>query len=135
MVTPYFSKLLIDRCTRRATPRDEILVLGTLAFGIGSTVIGAIRGPHHLHHGVPLQRTSLLFFNHLQHLTARFFDEHRVGEIMSRFADVRSSLSSVSKVFETIFVNGTYLVLVPPSFMLQWKLAVVALVRCRSPCW
>jgi ABC-type bacteriocin/lantibiotic exporter with double-glycine peptidase domain len=131
MVTPYFSKLLIDQVyPSRNTTLMEILVLGTLAFGIGSTVIGAIRGYFTTYTTAYLSNaTSLLFFNHLQHLTARFFDEHRVGEVMSRFADVRSSLSSVSKVFETIFVNGTYLVLVPPFlFMLQWKLALVALV-------
>jgi ABC-type bacteriocin/lantibiotic exporter with double-glycine peptidase domain len=131
MVTPYLSKLLIDEVypTRNITLM-HVLVGGVLAITVASTVMGGIRGyfttftTSHLSNA-----TSLLFFNHLQHLRARFFDEHRVGEIMSRFGDVRSSLQSVSKVFETLFVNGAYLLLVPPFlFLLQWKLAIVALI-------
>ncbi len=97
---------------------------------VSQAVMGAIRAyftnytTSHLSNA-----TSLLFFNHLLHLRTRFFDEHRVGEILSRFADVRNSLNSVSRVFETLFVNGVYLVLVPPFlFLLQWKLAIVSLI-------
>jgi ABC-type bacteriocin/lantibiotic exporter with double-glycine peptidase domain len=131
MLPPYLSKLLIDQAyPARNVSLMEILVLGTLAFSVASTVMGAIRGYFTTYVTSHLSNaTGLLFFNHLQHLTVRFFDEHRVGEVMSRFADVRSSLNSVSKVFETLFVNGVYLVLVPPFlFLLQWKLAIVSLI-------
>jgi ABC-type bacteriocin/lantibiotic exporter with double-glycine peptidase domain len=131
MLPPYLSKLLIDQAyPARNVSLMEILVVGTLAFSIASTVMGAIRGYFTTYVTSHLSNaTGLLFFNHLQHLTVRFFDEHRVGEVMSRFADVRSSLNSVSKVFETLFVNGVYLVLVPPFlFLLQWKLAIVSLI-------
>ncbi len=131
MVTPYLSKLLIDEVypTRNVTLM-HVLVGGTLAVAIASSVMGAIRGYFTSYTTAHLSNaTSLLFFNHLQHLRPRFFDEHRVGEIMSRFGDVRSSLQSVSKVFETLFVNGAYLLLVPPFlFLLQWKLAIVSLI-------
>jgi ABC-type bacteriocin/lantibiotic exporter with double-glycine peptidase domain len=131
MITPYLSKLLIDEVypTRNLTLM-QVLVAGILVMAVAQAVMGAIRSyftnytTSHLSNA-----TSLLFFNHLQHLRTRFFDEHRVGEIISRFADVRNSLNSVSRVFETIFVNGVYLVLVPPFlFMLQWKLAIVSLI-------
>ena len=131
MVTPYLSKLLIDEVypTRNITLM-EVLVGGILVMAVASAVMSAIRAyftnytTSHL-----ANATSLLFFNHLQHLRTRFFDEHRVGEIISRFADVRNSLNSVSRVFETLFVNGVYLVLVPPFlFLLQWKLAIVSLI-------
>jgi ABC-type bacteriocin/lantibiotic exporter with double-glycine peptidase domain len=131
MVTPYLSKLLIDEVypTRDVTLM-HVLVGGTLAVATASTVLGAIRGYFTTYTTSHLSNaTSLLFFNHLQHLRARFFDEHRVGEVMSRFGDVRSSLQSVSRVFETLFVNGAYLILVPPFlFLLQWKLAIVSLI-------
>lgn len=131
MVTPYLSKLLIDEVypTRDVTLM-HVLVAGTLAVAATSAVLGAIRGYFTTYTTSHLSNaTSLLFFNHLQHLPARFFDEHRVGEVMSRFGDVRSSLQSVSRVFETLFVNGAYLILVPPFlFLLQWKLAIVALI-------
>jgi ABC-type bacteriocin/lantibiotic exporter with double-glycine peptidase domain len=131
MVAPYLSKLLIDEVypTRNLTLM-HVLVGGILAFAVASAVLGAIRGYFTMYTTSHLSNaTSLLFFNHLQHLRSRFFDEHRVGEIMSRFGDVRSSLQSVSKVFETLFVNGAYLILVPPFlFLLQWKLAIVSLI-------
>jgi ABC-type bacteriocin/lantibiotic exporter with double-glycine peptidase domain len=131
MATPYLSKLLIDEVypTRNVTLM-QVLVAGILVVAVAQAVMGAIRAyftnytTSHL-----ANATSLLFFNHLQHLRTRFFDEHRVGEIISRFADVRNSLNSVSRVFETLFVNGVYLVLVPPFlFLLQWKLAIVSLI-------
>jgi ABC-type bacteriocin/lantibiotic exporter with double-glycine peptidase domain len=131
MVTPYLSKLLIDEVypTRDVTLM-HVLVAGTLAVATTTAILGAIRGYFTTYTTSHLSNaTSLLFFNHLQHLPARFFDEHRVGEVMSRFGDVRSSLQSVSRVFETLFVNGAYLILVPPFlFILQWKLAIVALI-------
>jgi ABC-type bacteriocin/lantibiotic exporter with double-glycine peptidase domain len=131
MASPYLSKLLIDEVypTRNVTLM-HVLVGGIFAFAVASTIMGAIRGYFTTYTTSHLSNaTSLLFFNHLQHLRSRFFDEHRVGEIMSRFGDVRSSLQSVSKVFETLFVNGAYLILVPPFlFLLQWKLAIVSLI-------
>ncbi|HEX8905303.1 MAG TPA: peptidase domain-containing ABC transporter [Longimicrobiaceae bacterium] len=131
MVTPYLSKLLIDEVypTRNLTLM-EVLVAGILAVSIASAVMSAIRAYFTTYTTSHLANaTSLLFFNHLQHLRTRFFDEHRVGEVISRFADVRNSLNSVSRVFETLFVNGVYLFLVPPFlFLLQWKLAIVSLI-------
>jgi ATP-binding cassette subfamily B protein len=109
MVTPYLSKLLIDEVypTRNITLM-EVLVGGILVMAVASAVMSAIRAyftnytTSHL-----ANATSLLFFNHLQHLRTRFFDEHRVGEIISRFADVRNSLNSVSRVFETLFCGAS----------------------------
>ena len=131
MVTPYLSKLLVDRVyASHDVTLMQVLVGGMLAVGVAGALLGAIRTYYtgfttwHL-----TNATSLLFFNHLQHLRIRFFDEHRVGEIASRFQDVRASLQAASRIFESLLVNGAYLVLVPPFlFLLQWKLALVALV-------
>lgn len=131
MVAPYLSKLLIDEVyPSRNVSLMHLLVAGMVAVSAGSALIGTIRRYVSTYVIAHLENaTSLLFFNHLQHLPIRFFDDHRVGEIMSRFSDVRSSLRSVSQVFGTVVVNGVYLLLVPPFlFLLQWKLAVVSLV-------
>ncbi|HET7228705.1 MAG TPA: ABC transporter ATP-binding protein [Longimicrobium sp.] len=131
MITPYLSKLLIDEAyPARNLTLMELLIIGSLAVTVTTAVLSAIRGYFTQYTTSHLANaTSLLFFNHLQHLRTRFFDEHRVGEIVSRFSDVRNSLNSVARVFETLFVNGVYLVLVPPFlFLVQWKLAVVALI-------
>ncbi len=131
MATPYLSKLLIDEVyPSRNVSLMNLLVLGILAVTVGQALLGAVRGYFTAYTTSHLgSATTLLFFNHLQHLRVRFFDDHRVGEIMSRFTDVRSSLASVSRIFETVFVSGAYVLLVPPFlFLLQWKLAIVALI-------
>ncbi len=131
MVTPFLTKLLIDE----VYPTEDVslmhvLVGGVLAVSITSTLIRTVQSYFNLYVNSRLSNSlSLLFFNHLQHLRVRFFDEHRVGEIMSRFKDVSAALKTVNTVFQAIFVDGIYLLLVPPFlFFLQWKLAIVALV-------
>lgn len=131
MVLPYLSKLLIDEVyPSRNVTLMHVLVMGTLAVSVAQALMGGIRSYFTTYTTAHLgNATVLLFFNHLQHLKVRFFDEHRVGEVMSRFGDVRSSLMGISRMFETIFVNGVYLFLVPPFlFLLHWRLAVVSLV-------
>ena len=131
MVTPYLTKLLIDE----VYPTEDIslmhvLVGGIVAVGLSSTLLGTLRGYFTLYIDTRLNNaTRLMFFNHLQHLTVRFFDQHQVGEINSRFMDVGRALESISRVFQTIFVQGAYLFLVPPVlFWLEWRLALVAII-------
>jgi ABC-type bacteriocin/lantibiotic exporter with double-glycine peptidase domain len=131
MATPYLSKLLIDEVYPTGNlALMHVLVLGTLAVSVASAVLFGLRFLFTAFVTTRMANaTSLLFLNHLQHLRPRFFDEHRVGEISSRFTDVRSVLNVLARMFETVFVNATYLVLVPPfMFLLQWKLALVSLV-------
>lgn len=131
MVTPFLTKLLIDE----VYPTEDVslmhvLVGGVLAVSITTALIRTVQGYFNMYINSRLSNaTSLMFFNHLQHLKVRFFDEHRVGEIMSRFRDVTAALKTVNTVFQTFFVDGIYLLLVPPFlFLLQWKLAIVALI-------
>ncbi len=131
MIAPYFTKLLIDK----VYPTQNIslmhaIVLGIFIIGIANLFISSIQGYYTLFINSKLSNSlSLMFYNHLQHLKIRFFDEHRTGEILSRFGDINKSLSSINKIFQTIFVNGIYIVLVPPFlFFLQWKLAIVSLI-------
>jgi len=131
LVTPYFSKVLFDEVyPARDVTLMHAIVLGIAAFSVGTAVMGAIRGYYTQVVTTKLgSALSLMFFNHLQHLPIRFFDEHRVGEIMSRSSDMRSALGTVGRVVQTVLVNGLYLFLVPPFLMLlDWKLSLVALV-------
>jgi len=130
MATPYLSKLLIDEVYPTGNlSLMHVLVVGIFSLAVASAVISAIRFQFTAYTTALMgNATSLLFFNHLQHLKSRFFDEHRVGEINSRFNDVRGVLNFVAQMSETLFVNSAYLVLVPPiMFLLQWKLALVSL--------
>ena len=116
MITPLLTKLLIDK----VYPTEDVslmhvLVMGILGISVGSILIGTLQSYYSLVINTQLSNsTSLMFFNHLQHLRIRFFDEHRVGEVMSRFGDLSNSLKSVYNLFQTIFVNGIYLFIVPP---------------------
>lgn len=131
MIMPYMTKLLIDKVyPTQDVNLMHVIVFGVLAFSITSAIIRLIQGYYNLYFNSKMgQETSLMFFNHLQKLKIRFFDNHRVGEITSRFGDVSGSLQSVNKVFQTVFVNGVYLFLVPPFLiLLNWKLALVSLI-------
>jgi ABC-type bacteriocin/lantibiotic exporter with double-glycine peptidase domain len=130
MAPPYLSKLLIDEVyPSKDVTLMEVLVVGLLVIAVTAAMMEAIRTYFQLHVSARLTNAAtLLFFNHLQHLRARFFEQRQVGEVMSRFGDVRQSLGTLSQGFGMLFVQGVYLVLVPPFlFMLQWRLALVAL--------
>lgn len=130
VISPYLTKLIIDK----VYPSEDItllnlLVAGILGLSIASALLGCLRSYHAVHLTSRITiATNLLLFNHLQHLPIRFFDQHRVGEVTSRFGDVRSALSIVSRLVETMFINGIYLVLVPPLLLLlDWRLGLIAL--------
>ena len=131
MIPPYLTKFLVDEVypTENVTLM-HVLVGGVLALALSATLLGTLRGYFTLHVNTRLNTaTRLMFFNHLQHLPVRFFDRHQVGEITSRFQDVGMALDSISRVFQTVFVQGVYLLLVPPIlFFLEWRLALVAVV-------
>jgi ABC-type bacteriocin/lantibiotic exporter with double-glycine peptidase domain len=130
MVPPYLAKLLIDEVyPSKDVMLMEVLVVGLLAIAVTVAVMEAIRTYFQLHVSARLTNAAtLLFFNHLQHLRARFFDQRQVGEVMSRFGDVHQALGTLSQGFGMLFVQGVYLVLVPPFLLiLQWRLALVAL--------
>lgn len=131
MIPPYVTKLLVDRVyPERDVTLMHVLVGGMLVLGLTSTLLGGLRGFFSLYVNTRLNNaTRLMFFNHLQHLRVRFFDRHQVGEINSRFQDVGRALDAIGRVFQTVFVQGVYLILVPPVlFYLDWRLALVAIV-------
>jgi ABC-type bacteriocin/lantibiotic exporter with double-glycine peptidase domain len=130
MAPPYLSKLLIDEVyPARDVILMQALVVGLLVLTVTVATMEAIRNYFQIHVSARLTNAStLLFFNHLQHLRARFFEQRQVGEMLSRFGDVRQSLNTLSQGFGTLFVQGVYLVLVPPFLLvLEWRLALVAL--------
>ncbi len=130
MLVPYLSQQLIDR----AYPSHDVslmhvLVAAVVGINIATVVIRHLRSYYSLRLSARLNNLiGLLFFNHIQHLPARFFDGRRTGEIMSRFQDISASISSVTNAFQALVMNGIYLVLVPPAlFLINWKLALLAL--------
>jgi ABC-type bacteriocin/lantibiotic exporter with double-glycine peptidase domain len=131
LVAPYVSKLLIDQAyPSRDFGLAYVLIGGLVSAGVATAVMGALSLYVTQHVNARLtQGVSLVLFNHLQHLPLRFFERHRTGEVTSRFADARTSLTMMSQIVNTVFFQGIYLVLVPPFLIwLEWRLALVALV-------
>lgn len=134
MLVPYFSQLLIDW----AYPNHniglmEVLVVAVVGVNVATVVTRNTRSYFSLWLSAKLNNiVGLLFFNHIQHLPVRFFDQRRTGEIVSRFQDINTSLNAVMNSFQTILMNGAYIVFVPPVlFYINWKLALLAL--CTLP--
>ena len=131
LILPFVSKLLIDEVyPTRDVGLMSVLVATVLVLRGSTAAINSLRDYYSLHvHARMSAATSLMFFGHLQRLPLSFYHTHRVGEIMSRFSDVRASLSSISRVLTTFVSQGVYLVFVPPIlFALQWRLALVVML-------
>jgi ABC-type bacteriocin/lantibiotic exporter with double-glycine peptidase domain len=130
VAVPYVTKLLIDRVYPRGDlPLLHVLVALLLALSGGAALAGALR----TYFGVQLNaRLShglrLLFFNHLQHLPMRFFDQHQVGEVTSRFQGVSMGVHMLTRLLDTVFTHGVFLLLVPPLLLwLEPRLGLLAL--------
>lgn len=131
LILPYLTKLLIDE----VHPTGNVSLLhviagGMLAIYCSSALLEALNTLYsqyvttRLNHAV-----SLLFFNHVQHLPMRFFEQRQIGEVISRYHDVKGALGMLSSMFSGVISSGIYMVLVPPFlFLLNWKLALVALI-------
>lgn len=131
LVLPYTSKLLIDEVfPSQNITLMHVIVIGTLVFSLSHMFLGTLRSYYSTYVSSVMGSTvSLMFFNHLQYLPITFYEQHRVGEITSRFTDVRSSLNSVTQILSDTLINIWYLILVPPVlFFLQWKLAIASLI-------
>ena len=131
LVPPFLTKLLIDLVYPTGdVDLLQVLVLAGLSLALAGAILGALRSFYTTYVDSRLSSaTRLLFFNHLQHLPPRFFHQNQVGEINSRFQDVAMALRTLSDLFRTVFVQGIYLLLVPPVlFWLEWRLAILALL-------
>jgi ABC-type bacteriocin/lantibiotic exporter with double-glycine peptidase domain len=134
LLAPYLTKTFVDDVyPSRDFDLLGILVIGIATFTVASTLMTSLRSYYTQVMTAQLGRAvSLLYFNHLQHLPIRFFDRHRVGEVMSRYGDLRASLGSVANVLQVVLVNGVFLVVIPPVlFAMNWRLALLAL--CTTP--
>ncbi|MBL0939470.1 MAG: ABC transporter ATP-binding protein [Gemmatimonadaceae bacterium] len=129
--TPLLSKLLFDE----AYPSRDVpfaLLLVTSIFVITLTTAILTAGSSYLtqtYSGRLTVSADLMFFNHIQHLPMAFFEHRPSGEIMSRFGDLRSSLSTVSGVIQTILVSGIHLAIVPLVMLyLNWQLTLLSVI-------
>ncbi|HEX2572076.1 MAG TPA: ABC transporter ATP-binding protein, partial [Polyangia bacterium] len=131
VAAPYLTKLLFDEV---AVSHDlglmEVLVCGIFAASIASVLTEALLGYYSTYLHIKIENSGILhLFNHLQHLPDAFFYRRRIGDILSRFEDVKAGLGVVHGLLRLVFGQGVYALFVPPLLVaLQWKLALAAVV-------
>jgi ABC-type bacteriocin/lantibiotic exporter with double-glycine peptidase domain len=131
LIVPYLSKLYFDKVyPSHDVSLLRVLIIGGLVLGATLALVSSVKSYFGATVSGSINRAmSLMFFNQIQHLTLRFFDEHRVGEVTSRFQDVRASIDTVSQVFQTVILSGAFVVLVPPILLyLNPELAALSFI-------
>jgi ABC-type bacteriocin/lantibiotic exporter with double-glycine peptidase domain len=129
LVGPLLTMVLIDGVYPTGDVTLLQLVVGAVVVhSIFTTVTASLRGYYGQVVGARLKAdTSVFLVNHLHHLPLRFFERYPVGDLLSRFGDLRSALRSVKELLDLVFLRGVYLVLIPPVlFFMNWRLALVA---------
>lgn len=130
LLLPLITRMLIDDVfPRRDFELLRTVVWATLVLSLAIGAIGAIRS---VFSQVVIEQLGgalgLVFANHVQHLPLRYFEQHRTGDIASRFGDLRRAAQGISQMIETGLTSGLYLLLVPPLLLyLNWPLALLAL--------
>jgi ABC-type bacteriocin/lantibiotic exporter with double-glycine peptidase domain len=128
---PLLTKVLIDEVYPH---RDTDLLTFVLIVGAAiSCVLGStsLLSAHYsqcvgIRMGLDYQSR---FYRHIQSLDFSFFDRRETGEIMARFGDMRSSISNVIGILNTLVMNSLQLIIFPPILIfLNWKLALISLV-------
>jgi ABC-type bacteriocin/lantibiotic exporter with double-glycine peptidase domain len=136
LLPPYLAKLMVDMVfATHDVNLLHLLIASSCTILMTSALLSGLRT--YFTATVTLQLTSattLMFYNHLQHLKVRFFDEHQVGEVTSRFQEVRTGLGTASRVLESLLLTGVFLVLVPVFLlMLDWRLAILTVSALVLP--
>ena len=127
---PYFTKILIDD----VYPNKDWNLL-SFALLLGAAISMGLGGMGFLSNYFA-QCVSLKigwdfqssFYKHVQSLNFSFFDGRETGEIISRFGDMRASVSSMIGITNTFIMNSLQLLIFPPIlFFINWKLALISM--------
>ena len=130
LIPPYLTKILIDNVYPN---QDEhllyIVLILTVLVSIFSGLISFMNGyfVHNLNMRLAL-KTGLEFYRHIGTLNFSFFDQRKVGEIISRESDALSSISGVLVIINTAFQSLFTLIIFPPVLVyINWKLALLSI--------
>ncbi len=131
LTTPYISKLLIDNVLTDGEVSWLLPLLGAMVgLMLIRVVMSYVRG--YLAERVSQDAVFDLrqrMYNHLQELSYRFYDQHRIGEIMSRLTgDIDGIRGFIAGGLFSVIENLSYFVgSLFVLFSMQWQLALIAL--------
>jgi len=127
---PYFTKILVDDVFPN---RDRgllfFVLLLLLSISIFSGFISLLRTYFTLNVSTRMGLNILFkFYTHLQALDYSFYDRREIGEVLSRFTDVRESTGRTVQLVETTVMNLlTIFIFAPILVYINWKLALLSL--------
>jgi ABC-type bacteriocin/lantibiotic exporter with double-glycine peptidase domain len=128
---PWLTKILIDDVyTTGEHSLLYFIVLLILSFSIFQSLMSFLRD--FFIANISMRMTGdiqMLFFDHLQQMSCKFFDASETGEITSRFSDISGSLSNSMALINTLAFNLVQIIIFPlVLFYVSWKLTLLALI-------
>lgn len=130
LLAPVLSKLFFDEVLpARDAAFLRVLVIALFVISVTTAFMNALSSYYAQVLSVAISSEfRLLFFDHLQRLPSAFHESRQVGEIVSRSGDMQRSLAFVTGLFQTVFLSGAYLLVIPPVLIaLNWQLALLSL--------
>jgi ABC-type bacteriocin/lantibiotic exporter with double-glycine peptidase domain len=131
LAPPYLSKILIDDIYPSGDQQLGVVVVGgILAARLAHSLLRMVHGIVDVAVGTRITNAlSLALLSHVQRLPLAFFEASKIGEVQSRFEDIKDAFASVLNTTRTFAVQGVYLIVIPPVlFLLRWELAIAALL-------
>ncbi|MBW2603516.1 MAG: ABC transporter ATP-binding protein [Deltaproteobacteria bacterium] len=128
---PWLTKILIDDVyTTGEHSLLYFIVLLILSFSLFQALMSFLR--NFFMANISMRMTGdiqMLFFDHLQQLSCKFYDVRETGEITSRFSDISGSLSNSMALINTLAFNIVQIIIFPfVLFYISWKLTLLALI-------
>lgn len=131
MPGPYLTKLLIDKVyPTRSFNLLYFIVFATFFMGLITTFIGFFHSYFMTSIGTKISmEIRLKLFNKLQKLTFDFYDQHKTGEIITRFSALQASVDGIVSMFNTIILGILSIVLFLPLLIwLDWRLTIISMI-------
>jgi subfamily B ATP-binding cassette protein HlyB/CyaB len=129
-ILPYLSMLLVDGAyPTRDHALMNVLVFGIAAIGVVVSLLTAINTQVVNVAATKMAASaSLGLLEHTLHLPQEHLDRMQVGDLQSRFADIRTSLSFATRVIVVTITQSVVLLIVPLLLVsIDLKLALLAL--------
>lgn len=128
---PWLTKILIDSvCTTGQKSLLYFVVITMLCFAIFQAIMRFLRD--FFIANVSMRMTGdiqMLFLNHLQKMSFKFYESSETGEVLSRFSDISSSLNNAMGIINVLAFNLVQIIIFPIVLLyVSWKLTLFALI-------
>jgi ABC-type bacteriocin/lantibiotic exporter with double-glycine peptidase domain len=128
---PWFTKILVDNVFMNGDIQLLYFIVITMGcFSIFQAVMKFIRDFYMSN--ISWRMTGdiqMLFLDHLQKMTFKFFNASETGEILARFSDISGTLTNSISVLNSLALNLVQSVIFPiVLFYVSWKLTLIAMI-------